>query len=303
MKERFEGNENRPFLTDAMRRQKVLIEARDLIDAFIDIGTVEEIEIDKALVTEGADDTDLYFILAGRFEIRLKGNSNKGIRAEGDLVGDFVGTKPSRRRTATLIAMEPNAVLRVSLKDFHAITSNHAEFWKAMTVETNARLIERNEAFAACNDIPRVLIFSSSEARTALGEIVINLATGDEVIVEPWDQVFAVSSYPVPDLIEALDRADFAVAIASADDVVISRKETKAAPRDNISFEFGLAIGTLGLDRVFLVAEDRKDLKLPSDTFGLNRIPYKDGPALQSTLAAACVKISKRIDRDGVRMR
>jgi len=299
MKERFEGPGSKSLLVDTMRRQKTLLNARELVDAFIAAGTVEEIDKGKPLVTEGAEDTDVYFILAGRFDIQLKGNANKGSRGEGDLVGDFVASRPTIHRSATLIALEPNAVLKVGLEDFRRIADDHAGFWKAMNEQSVTRLVERNASFKPCNDIPRVLIFSSSEAREVMGEVLINLSS-DDIIVESWDKIFAISSYPVPDLLNALDGVDFAIAIASADDVVISRRKSKTAPRDNVTFEFGLAIGRLGLDRAFLMSETGRNLKLPSDVFGLNYVAFKGGAHLQSQVAAACTKIAKRIKKDGV---
>ena len=299
MKERFEGPDN-TLLVEAMQRQKSLIDARELVEGLIAVGTILEIEVGKALVTQDAQDTDLFFILAGRFDIQLKGNANKGTRGPGDLVGDFVAAQPMSRRSATLVALEPNAVMRVSLDDYRRITGTHAGFWRAMAEQSVARLNERNASFPACNDIPRVLVFSSSEAREVMGEVLINLSS-DEIIVETWDKIFAISSYPVPDLLAALDRADFAIAVASADDVVISRKKSKTAPRDNVTFEFGLAVGRLGLDRAFLMSES--GVKLPSDVFGLNYVGYKGGSLMQSQVAAGCTKIAKRIKKDGVLMR
>jgi predicted nucleotide-binding protein len=298
LKERFAGR----LLEEAMVKQKSLVSARDLVAPLIAAGTVEEVAVGEALVTEGAEDTDVFFILAGKFEIQLKGNRNKGFRGEGDLVGDFVASRPTISRSASLIATEPNAVLKVSLDDLRRITDDNAGFWKAMNEQSVTRLVERNASFKACNDAPRILIFSSSEAREAMGEVVIQMAT-QEIIVETWDNIFSISQYPVPDLLKALDRSDFAIAIASADDVVISRKRSKTAPRDNVTFEFGLAIGRLGLERSFLLCESGRSMKLPSDLFGLNYVPYKGGSLLQSQIQAACEKIARRVRKDGVLMR
>jgi CRP/FNR family transcriptional regulator, cyclic AMP receptor protein len=298
LKERFAGQ----LLQEAMEKQKSLVSARDLIGPLIAAGTVQEVAIGEALVTEGAEDTDVFFILAGKFEIQLKGNRNKGYRGEGDLVGDFVASRPTILRSATLIAAEANAVLQVSLDDLRRITESNAGFWKAMNEQSVARLVERNAALKACNDAPRILIFSSSEAREVMGEVVIQMAT-QEIIVETWDHIFSISQYPVPDLLAALDRSDFAIAIASPDDVVISRKKSKSAPRDNVTFEFGLAIGRLGLERAFLLCESGRNLKLPSDLFGLNYVSYKGAALLQSQIQAACERIARRVRKDGVLMR
>lgn len=65
------------------------------------------------------------------------------------------------------------------------------------------------------------------------------------------------------------------VAIAHTDDIVQSRRQESAAPRDNVIFELGFFMSRLGRDRtLLLVPQMDANLKLPSDFKGMTPIMY-----------------------------
>jgi CAP12/Pycsar effector protein, TIR domain len=68
----------------------------------------------------------------------------------------------------------------------------------------------------------------------------------------------------------AEEKFNFAVFILSPDDVRTLRGESSKVPRDNVIFEMGLFIGSLGRDCVFLITSDKRDAKLPGDMGGVN---------------------------------
>ncbi|KQZ84819.1 hypothetical protein ASD64_20145 [Mesorhizobium sp. Root157] len=109
---------------------------------------------------------------------------------------------------------------------------------------------------------------------------------------------FKVASYKIDDLEEAVDKSDFAVAIAHADDFVESRGDMWPAPRDNVIFELGLFMGRLGKSRAILMEPRGKVVKLPSDLAGVTTIPYKlvKGAAL---MGPACHKLRDHINELG----
>ena len=92
-------------------------------------------------------------------------------------------------------------------------------------------------------------------------------------IAEPreWilDDVFSPDNSSTFDTLrrEAL-ASDFAVFIATADDLVSTRNDVLIAARDNVLFEYGLFLGVLGKNKVFLLVEE--GVTLPSDLKGLN---------------------------------
>lgn len=109
----------------------------------------------------------------------------------------------------------------------------------------------------------RVFIGSSSEGRevaSALQSEIYRHAREATV----WDQdVFNPSGYVLPTLVTKSQEFDFAVLVASPDELAISRGKELLAPRGNVMVEFGLFVGALGLERTFI---------LPTSQ-GLNRRP------------------------------
>jgi predicted nucleotide-binding protein len=71
-----------------------------------------------------------------------------------------------------------------------------------------------------------------------------------------------------------LDQFDFAVLILAPDDVTID--QLSPSTRDNVLFEFGLFMGRLGRDRVFVVYDDSIELKKPSDLAGVMLAPMME---------------------------
>jgi hypothetical protein len=89
----------------------------------------------------------------------------------------------------------------------------------------------------------------------------------------------------------------------SPDDLLTSRNESTAAPRDNVLFELGLFMGALGRKRTFIVYDRSAKLKLPSDLAGVAAAtfePHSSGN-LQSALGAAATLIENQILKLGVR--
>jgi hypothetical protein len=122
--------------------------------------------------------------------------------------------------------------------------------------------------------------------------------------VELWTQgIFGLTQGTLESLVMALSRFDFALLVLTADDLVISRDTEKAAARDNVLFELGLFIGSLGRDRTFMLYDRTKPPALPSDLAGITAAtfaPHVSGN-LEAALGAPSTKIRKVIERLGVR--
>src|ERR1035438_7428073 len=110
--------------------------------------------------------------------------------------------------------------------------------------------------------------------------------------VRLWNQgIFRTGSYPLDDLIAALDDADFGAFIFLPEDILILNRqnqsvETKAV-RDNVIFELGMFAGRLGRDRIFMIKPRGQELHLPSDLSGVNLSDFTDDPNLLSALGTA----------------
>lgn len=125
-----------------------------------------------------------------------------------------------------------------------------------------------------------------------------NLASQVECTV--WDQgVFRLSHTALEALIGALSRVDCATFVFSDDDTATIRGALKSTTRDNVIFEFGLAIGMLGRESTFMVVpQGNEQLHLPTDLLGLTAATYRtdrgDGN-LQAALGPAATQIASSL--------
>jgi len=96
---------------------------------------------------------------------------------------------------------------------------------------------------------------------------------------------------------------DFAIFIFRPDDLSLIREKEHQVARDNIVFELGLFIGSIGINRSFIIQPRGVELKLPSDLAGITTADYEpnrhDGD-ISSAMNRPCTKIKSEIDRLGV---
>jgi len=150
---------------------------------------------------------------------------------------------------------------------------------------------------------PSVFIATSSESELVGLAVLENL----EKLCEPtlWSHdVFEPSNSNLTSLLKASKNFDFAVIIYSADDKKIKRGDEIYSPRDNIIFESGLFLGSMGKKRVFIISDSSNDLDLPTDLLGISLLNYnssRNDDRLVSATATACKRISIIIEKLGVR--
>jgi hypothetical protein len=155
-------------------------------------------------------------------------------------------------------------------------------------------------------DRPRVFIGSSSERLEVARNLQVALEDAVTCEATIWNQnVFTPSEFALESLTKAARAADFAILIAAPDDLTESRGERGASPRDNVILELGLFIGILGVRRVLILCpEVESGVRLPSDLFGLTRLPeYRtrgDGNLL-AALNRSVLAAKKVIEEHGPR--
>ena len=77
------------------------------------------------------------------------------------------------------------------------------------------------------------------------------------------------------ELVASLDKWDFAVLVATPDDLVETRGQTGPIARDNVVLELGLLCGYLGRERVYLLTPNDAEIRVPSDLAGIARLDFK----------------------------
>jgi hypothetical protein len=132
---------------------------------------------------------------------------------------------------------------------------------------------------------PKVFVGSSQDNEKLAAAIADGLSQDAEITI--WREGTARLNHVfLQDLIAARSKYDFAIMIWAADDVTESRGQSLAAPRDNVVFECGLFMGTLGFEHVFVVHDSSLDVKIPSDFQGLTLAMY-DGSRMADNPSAA----------------
>jgi hypothetical protein len=142
--------------------------------------------------------------------------------------------------------------------------------------------------------LPSVFIGSSTEGLDVAREVELQLQ--QVAITTIWkDGVFGLGSGTLESLMAVLEQFDFAVMVLSPDDLLESRSQSYASPRDNVIFELGLFMGRLGRKRVFIVHEQDAHLKLPSDLAGIAASPYRKRENLAAALSPTSTPIIRQI--------
>lgn len=147
---------------------------------------------------------------------------------------------------------------------------------------------------------PRIFIASSTESLGVADAFNVNLDHQAEVTV--WKNGFMLSQNTIDSLVNMAGSVDFAIFIFTPDDVAIIRNKERNIVRDNVLFELGLFVGTLGKERCFIVKPRDTDLYLPTDLLGLTPTDYNgersDGN-LEAAVNNSCVLIKKEVTNLG----
>jgi hypothetical protein len=150
---------------------------------------------------------------------------------------------------------------------------------------------------------PSLFIGSSSEGLPIARALQAEL---DEVC-EPqvWSQgLFEPTGTTFGTLLEMARHSDFAALVLTPDDSLVTRRTQSIVARDNVVFELGLFLGTLGPPRVFIIQPRDPELKLPSDLAGVTSLDYRHDRVdqnLQAAIGPAATRIRDRISSEGPR--
>lgn len=296
MIKRFQGDQGRRRLVVALTEHRLIANRLELAERLVDAGELMEIPAGSAFINQGDQTSDVFFIVAGKVEVRVNGKVVAN-RFPGDLVGEMAVIEPTQPRAASVIPVETTVLLKVSEVEFSEAAEQFPDVWRRIAAMLARRLAERNRLVTAQRERVRVFIVSSAEALPIV-DLLIKQFEHDPFLAVAWKNgVFRASHYTLDELETELDNSDFAIAVAHADDVVITRDDEWPTIRDNVVFELGLFMGRLGRRRAFLMEPRNADLKLPSDLAGLTTIPYRyeKGKDAEHYIAPACARLRKLI--------
>lgn len=301
MIQRFEGPVGRSSLEEVLLEQKLIVGNEELAKRLADEGSLVELSRGQMLIEQDAEDTDVYFIITGQFQIRVHGRE-VATRGRGEHVGEMTALVTTAKRSATVIATEPSIVLKVSANAFKTAADTHPRIWQHVTRQLVERLTQRNTLVRPASQSARVFIISSVEGLPIAREVERQLEH-DKCFVKVWTEgTFRASKYTLESLESVVEDSDFAIAIAQPDDQVERRGESHQTPRDNVIFELGMFIGKLGRHRSLLLEPRGDEVDLPSDLSGLTTISYRPASGNDpARLGPACTKLREIFNELGPR--
>lgn len=296
MIERFTGPNGGATLKDAILQQRVVQHDDAVARKFIGVGTLGEHQAGDVVIEQASADEFVFFILAGEANVEVNGRTI-GTRKPMETVGEMAAVDATAARSATIRAAAETVTLRVGSADFIKIADEHPNVWHATARVIADRLRQRHRFHRPPNAKPILFVGSSVEGLEVAKHLQLGMKD-EQVEVRIWtDGVFGPSSVTVDKLLAQVDECDFAVFVFGPDDQVASRAEKYQAPRDNVIFEMGMFLARLGLDRTYMVKEQKTDLKIPSDLLGIAPVTYvADGKAkLEVVLGPVCTEIAKKV--------
>jgi len=152
------------------------------------------------------------------------------------------------------------------------------------------------------NDKPRIFIGSSSESLNIANACNVGLDHSAEVSV--WPYIFdTAGSDTLSSLLTKADNVDFALFVFSPDDVIKVQGNIQSTVRDNVLFELGLFIGSLGKERCFILRPRNTELYIASDLAGINTLDFdanRSDSNLDFAVNAACTKMTTQMNQLGL---
>ncbi len=125
----------------------------------------------------------------------------------------------------------------------------------------------------------KLFIGSSSEGLSVAERLKVKIESdcGDWISSETWKDgtVFSLNKNTLDCLVRASRIFEYGILVATKDDLIISREQVRALPRDNVMLEMGMFLGSLGLTRAFLLVEEES--KLPTDYNGVTVTYFQRG--------------------------
>lgn len=296
--------ENRDALIEGLRAQKIIQGDAEVAAGIAEVGELVEFAPGQNLIVQGASDREMYFILAGKASVIVKG-ARLYPREKNWTVGEMSALNPEILRSATLEADETTVTWKITHDQLEAIATKHPRLWKLLAVDLAGRLEQRNQFISRPNARPRVFFICSAEA-LEIAECIRAGLDHEDATIEIWsdEQIFPAGGYPIEALDRAVDDADFGIAIAQPDDLVRSRHRQAAVPRDNVIFELGFFLSRLGRKRTLLLVPRGENVQLPSDFKGLTPLDYKvanKDEKLSSALGPTIYRIKQILKEQGVR--
>jgi hypothetical protein len=139
---------------------------------------------------------------------------------------------------------------------------------------------------------PSIFIGGSKEGLRVAEAVKSNFDKIAEVDI--WtENIFSLNKSTLDNLVYRASFYDYAIFILTPDDEAIIRENKQIISRDNVIFEFGLFLGSIGINRAFCIKED--SVYTFSDFRGITIATYVDRDNIVAAVGNACTEIKREI--------
>jgi CRP/FNR family transcriptional regulator, cyclic AMP receptor protein len=139
--DQFTGETGRSFRIEALAAQRLVSGNRALAEELADRVEILTVSAGQTLISQGANDSDIYFVLAGTFDVVVNDRRVAG-RAPGEHVGEMAAVQPAQRRSATVTAVEDAIVAKLSAGALSNLGSRHPQIYRLIAQELASRLLQ-----------------------------------------------------------------------------------------------------------------------------------------------------------------
>jgi len=125
-------------VTDGLALQGAVNGDKELARMIAGRCVLKSFEAGEALVLQGDQSDEIYFILRGRVECLID-HAVVAIRVGGQHVGEMAAIDPRAGRSADVRACEPTQVAELAERDLAEIGAEKPELWRNLAIELAAR--------------------------------------------------------------------------------------------------------------------------------------------------------------------
>lgn len=119
---------------------------REIAMQLLDRGTLTSFERGNTIISQDANDNDVYILISGEVEI-ITHRQKMAIRQSPTQVGEMAAITPGQRRTASVKVTSNNLVaIKIPGNEYHSIWKGNSMFAQRLQVELSTRNAERINA-------------------------------------------------------------------------------------------------------------------------------------------------------------
>jgi CRP-like cAMP-binding protein len=143
MLDSFIGESGRRLRIEALTSQNLVVDNRPLAEELADRVEVCAVSKGELLISRGAGDNDIYFILSGSFDVIVNGQKVAALRPT-EHVGEKAAVQPAQKRSASAVATDNAIVARLSKEAFTDLANRYPQMYRIIAQELARRLLQSN---------------------------------------------------------------------------------------------------------------------------------------------------------------